>query len=403
MRCGDGLVIGDTPERAIELAVTQAELPLAGEPASLACVFVSGLAPDDAGRALASAAQMIDAPTVIGCSADGVLGAGQAVEGQPAVSVWMAAAPELRLRAFHLEVMRSDTAMTVMGMPEMDDASVGLLLVDPWSFPVDGFVSRSNETLPGLPLVGGVATGLSGAGGTRLMVDGRVVNRGAVGLLISGDASVATVVSQGCRPIGPSMTVTASEGNLLLGLAGVPALDKLREVVGGLEPEDQARAAGGLQLGIAMDEYADEHGQGDFLVRGLVGADDTRRAVAIGDVIEVGRTVRFHVRDAEAASSDLLGSLSQFRSGSNLDVAGALLFSCNNRGEALFGAADHDVLTVRAGLGTRRVGGFFANGEIGPVGGRNHLHAFTASMLVLGTPTDQPARADHPARPDQTD
>jgi small ligand-binding sensory domain FIST len=307
------------------------------------------------------------------------------------VSVWVASAPQLRLRSFHLEVIRTDTAMTVVGMPEVEDASVGLLLVDPWTFPVDGFVTRSNETLPGLPLVGGVATGLSGPGGTRLLVDGRVVTRGAVGLLISGDACVATLVSQGCRPVGPTMTVTAAEGNLLMTLAGRPALAKLREVVASLDEDDRARAASGLQLGIAMDDYLEEHGQGDFLVRGLVGADDARGAVAVGDVVEVGSTVRFHVRDAEAASTDLLASLARFRTTHDIDAAGALLFSCNNRGEVMFGAADHDVLTVRAGLGTRRVGGFFANGEIGPVGGRNHLHAFTASMLVLGTAAEPPA------------
>ncbi len=351
---------------------------------------MSGLEPDAAGRALADAAEVIGANTVIGCSADGVVGAGQAVEGRPAVSVWLAAAPELRLRSFHLEVIRTDTAMTVVGMPEVGDATAGMLVVDPWTFPVDGFVSRSNETLPGLPLVGGAATGLSGPQGTRLLVDGTVFHRGAVGLLLTGPASVQTLVSQGCRPVGPTMTVTAAEGNLLLGLAGRPALLKLREVLAGLDPEDQLRAATGLQLGIAMDEYADERGQGDYLVRGLVGVDDSRSAVAVGDVVEVGRSVRFHVRDAESASADLLGSLARFRAQADLDAAGALLFSCTNRGEGMFGSADHDVLTVRAGLGTRRVGGFFANGEIGPVAGRNHVHAFTASMLVLGSPPEGP-------------
>ncbi|HYN75723.1 MAG TPA: FIST N-terminal domain-containing protein [Candidatus Limnocylindria bacterium] len=389
--CGDGLAIGADPERAVEFAVTEALLPLGGAAPDLACVFVSGLEPDAAGRALADAAEVIGANTVIGCSADGVVGAGQAVEGQPAVSVWLAAAPDLRLRSFHLEVIRTDTAMTVVGMPEVGDATAGMLVVDPWTFPVDGFVSRSNETLPGLPLVGGAATGLSGPEGTRLLVDGTVFRRGAVGLLITGPASVQALVSQGCRPVGPTMTVTAAEGNLLLGLAGRPALLKLREVIAGLDHEDQVRAAAGLQLGIAMDEYADERGPGDYLIRGLVGVDDSRSAVAVGDVVEVGHSVRFHVRDAESASADLLGSLARFRAQADLDAAGALLFSCTNRGEGMFGSADHDVLTVRAGLGTRRVGGFFANGEIGPVAGRNHVHAFTASMLVLGSPPEAPA------------
>ena len=135
-----------------------------------------------------------------------------------------------------------------------------------------------------------------------------------------------------------------------------------------------------------MDEYAEEHGQGDFLVRGLVGADDERGAVAVGDVVEVGRTVRFHVRDADAADADL-ACPQRFRDAEGVDAAGALLFSCNGRGAPCSGTRRHDVLAVREALGTRRVGGFFATGEIGPVGGRNHLHGLSASMLVVGDPS----------------
>jgi small ligand-binding sensory domain FIST len=301
--------------------------------------------------------------------------------------VWTATLPGVRTRSFHLEVLRSDESLSVVGMPPVEDASVGILLADAWTFPVDGFVTRSNAALAGLPLVGGLAAGTTGAGSTRLLLDGRVVDRGAVGVLLEGASMLRTVVSQGCRPVGPVMTVTAAEGNVLLGLAGRPALERLQEVVAGLTPSDQTLAVSGLQIGVAMDEYVEEHGYGDFLVRGVVAADEERGAVAVADIVEVGRTVQFQLRDAGAADADLALTMRRFQDSGEILPAGVLLISCNGRGRALFDDAAHDVLAVRDGLGTRRVAGFFAAGEIGPVGGRNHVHGLSAALLVVGEPT----------------
>ena len=158
-------------------------------------------------------------------------------------------------------------------------------------------------------------------------------DRGAVGLVLGGALAHRAVVSQGCRPVGPTMTVTAAEGNLLLGLAGVPAVTKLEELLAGLPPQDQAMVSGGLHLGVAMDEYADEHGPGDFLVRGVVGVDSERGGLVVGDVLTVGQTVQLQVRDAESADLDLTAMLGEVPAG----AAGALLFSCTGRGAALFG------------------------------------------------------------------
>jgi small ligand-binding sensory domain FIST len=278
--------------------------------------------------------------------------------------------------------------MAVVGLPERgDDDAVVLLLADPWSFPIDGFVERSNDALGGLPFVGGLASGLRGRGSTRLFLDGQALDRGAVGVVLSGPVGARTVVSQGCRPVGPAMTVTASDGNVLLELAGVPARRKLEEILANLEPADQALASRGLQIGIAIDEYAEEHEQGDFLVRGIAGLDEHRHGLVVGDLVPVGRTVRFQLRDATTADADLRESLERFRATSTLDtVEGALVFSCNGRGAALFASADHDVDVVREGLAASAgVAGFFAAGEIGPVGGRNHVHGLTAAILAFGS------------------
>ena len=388
-RFGDGLGLDADLVLAAQSAARQALAALDGRAPDLVCAFVSGGDPDAVGPAGERVADIMAAPAMLGCSAGGVIGRNRGVEGQAAVSVWAAVLPDVSLRTFHLEVMRADEGMAVVGLPERQPGDdVALLLADPYSFPAEGFVSRANAALEGMSFVGGMASGMGGPGSTRLWLDGRTVDRGAVGVLLGGDVRARTVVSQGCRPVGPPMTVTKAAGNVLLELAGTPALQKVEELLAELPPADQALASTGLQLGIALDEYVEEHEHGDFLVRGILGADPDSAGIVVGDLVEVGRTVRLQVRDAESADADLRALLTGYRRDTgNAPVGGALLFSCNGRGAGLFGhtlgGADHDVAVVRQELGTTGVAGFFAGGEIGPVAGRNHLHGFTASLLAF--------------------
>ncbi|HEY8478354.1 MAG TPA: FIST N-terminal domain-containing protein [Spirillospora sp.] len=379
-RFGDGLALGPDLDEAAVSAVEQALAPLSAAP-DLVCVFMTGDDPEAFESAAAAAAHAAGPAVLLGCTASGVIGAGRGVEGASAVSAWAAVLPGARLDPFRLETLKADDRLIVVGMPEgRDDDVVGVLLTDPYTFPVDAFVERSDDALPGLPLVGGLAEGRR-RGEARLFVNGEVYRDGAVGVVIGGAVTAATVVSQGARPIGPDMVVTRAEENVLYELAGVPALEKLEQVVLALPEEEQELAGNGLLIGVAMDEYADEHEHGDFLVRGVVGADTDTGAIAIGDVVDVGRTVRFQVRDAGAADQDLAALLERF---DMTPVEGALLFSCNGRGKAMFDDSDHDVRVLDRALGPAGVGGFFGAGEIGPVAGRNHVHGFTASILAFG-------------------
>ncbi|WP_240506183.1 FIST signal transduction protein [Thermoactinospora rubra] len=382
-RFADGLAVGTDLVIAAESAVRQATSRLSG-PADLICFFVCGEDPDDVTRAGLRAMDMAEGAHVIGCSATGVIGGGRGVELTPSVSAW-AATLDAGLTTFALETLAAEDRFVVVGLPERrPDDRVAILLADPYSFPADAFVERSAEVLGDLPLIGGLANGLRGRGSVRLFADGVVHTEGAIGVMISGAVNVSTVVSQGCRPIGPSMAVTMAEDNLLLELAGQPALARLEDIVSDLDEEDRELVASGLQIGVAMDEYAERHERGDFLIRGVLGIDPEREAVAIGDVVEIGRTVRFQVRDARTADEDLHHLLeSHVRELGRVD--GALLFSCNGRGSAMFGTPDHDAAAVRAALGPVGVAGFFAAGEVGPVGGVNHVHGFTASVLVFSS------------------
>jgi len=119
----------------------------------------------------------------------------------------------------------------------------------------------------------------------------------------------------------------------------------------------------------------------------------TREGIAITDFLKVGQTVQFHVRDEQSADEDLRSLLTHERGvRPDASVRGALLFSCNGRGSRLFSQPDHDVTLVRDAFGPIPVAGFFAMGEIGPIGGQNFLHGYTASVALFEAPAGR-ARA----------
>jgi small ligand-binding sensory domain FIST len=255
------------------------------------------------------------------------------------------------------------------------------VLADPYTFSAGALLSYLNEARPGMPVLGGLASAAA-AGSAALFRDGDVLQGGAVGCSLSG-LTLLPCVSQGATPIGPEMTITAARGNLVEELASRPAIARLRQAIGELEPREQALAAEGLMLGIVIDENQPQYERGDFLVRPILGADPDSGALALGEQVRVGQTVRMHVRDGATADEDLreaLGTRAQALGGEG--AAGALLFTCNGRGSHMFDVPDHDASALEDALGAPAAG-FFCAGEIGPVGGRNFLHGFTATIALF--------------------
>jgi small ligand-binding sensory domain FIST len=277
-------------------------------------------------------------------------------------------------------VQETPDGAALTGWPSLGDrppASL-LLFADPFTFPVDAFLQRVNRDLPGLQIIGGLASSAGSPGGNRLVLDDRVVDEGAVGVFVDGGSiEVRTLVSQGCRPIGRPYVVTRAEQNLIEELGGKPAIERLQELAGAASEEERELLRGGLHVGLVVDEHKAEFGRGDFLVRNLLGADESSGALAVGEQVSVGQTVQFHVRDAGAADEDLREMLT------GVDADAALLFTCNGRGRHLFTVPDHDAGMVENLLGPIPLAGAFCAGEIGPVGGRNFLHGFTASLALF--------------------
>jgi small ligand-binding sensory domain FIST len=379
-RIGAGLsTLEPTGDAATEAAREARGVMADGADVDLAFVFLSSAHLDEA-EAAAEAIRAELAPRhQLGCVAEGVLARRREVEDGPAVAVWAGALPGAEIECFHATADPIEGGIVVRGFPELDDPGLVALLVDPFTFPAGPFLSRLNETHERIPLVGGIAPGGGRPGMQALILEDAVHAEGAVGAVVSGPP-VVTVVSQGCRPIGREAVITRCDGNVVHELAGRPALDRLRNEIAALTPQEQALAARGLLAGLVIDENRPEYDTGDFLMRGLVGADETTGALALGDRVRVGQTLRFFVRDAVSADADLRRAL---RDGPR-HAEGALVFTCNGRGTNMFSETSHDARVVAEALGTQALAGFFCGGEIGPVGGKAFLHGFTATLAVFG-------------------
>ena len=255
-----------------------------------------------------------------------------------------------------------------------------LLLADPFSFDIERCLAAFNRHAPGTRVVGGMASAGQRPGSNALLLNDWVAHEGGVGLALRGALRVDVVVSQGCRPVGPELEVTKADGNLVLELDGESAVERAEKVLRRLPQAEQALLKNGLYVGRPARSGAS--GQGDYLIRNLLGADRSRGALAIADVMAEQEKIRLHVRDAGTAIEDLELMLSPQEFDSR--AAGALLFACNGRGKGLFGTADRDISTLQSALGgSTPIGGMFCAGEIGPVGDRNLLHGHTASIAVV--------------------
>ena len=436
VRIGTGLsTASDSREAAIEAGV-MARGALGGERCDLAIVFASGLHLAVPETLLEAVHEALMPEQLVGCGAGGVIGPHREIEEGTAVSIWAAHLGEGSATAFHAAVEElEEGAGALTGMPELDGAAGAILLADPATFPTDAVLRFLSDSTPMISLLGGLASGRTGAGaltgmpdldgaagailladpatfptdavlrflsdatpmisllgglasgrtgtGAVLFMDENVLDEGAVGVRLDG-VEMLPCVSQGATPIGPELTITAADGNVIEELAGRPALVTLRETIEGLPSSELEMVEGGLLVGIVVDANKPDYVQGDFLVRGLVGADPSSGKVAVAADVHPGQVVRLHARDAVSADRDLREALAvQMTALGGRAPAGALLFACNGRGRDMFSRPHHDADAVAEALLDAPAAGFFAAGEIGPVGGEHFLHSFTATIAVF--------------------
>lgn len=323
---------------------------------------------------------------VAGCTAESVLGDGQEIEGRPGLVLWAACLPETKITTFQAKSCAQPAAgkFEFPGLPKLDarNGATLLALADPYSFPVEHFLEHQQELTPGLPILGGLTSGAIGPGQTLFFTPDGVEEIGLQGIVLEGKSVPRPVVSQGCRPVGKPYVITECERNEIKRLGGRPALEVYMEAVTALDTADQRLFQSGQFVGLAVDPTRSTFERGDLLVHGVMGVNPSTRSFSVSAFVRRGQTIQLQVRDSQTAGADLTKLVHE--SHGSRAAGAALIFTCNGRGRRMFESADHDVSHVLQGCEEPiPTAGFFAAGEIGPIGGRNFLHGFTASVAMF--------------------
>lgn len=373
-------------EAAIARAASAVRAQLEGCPADLVIAFASSHHSAGYGRLPELIHSELGAGLLLGCSAGGVIGGGHEIEQRPGLSLTAAFLPGVTVQPLRLENdalpgpgAEADAWRRLIGTDPGVEPHF-LALPDPFTFDAETLIRGLDLAYPRSTTIGGIASGGREPGANALFLGAQVYRNGMVGAALHGNLAVDAIVAQGCRPIGQPMFVTGAERNIIRALDGRPPLAVLEELHEQLDARDRQLARHSLFLGVVMKEDRQEYHQGDFLIRNLIGIDSRSGALAVGALVDPGAVVQFHLRDAETSAQDLDAMLTRHQGSEPLPSQGALLFSCLGRGQFLYGRADHDTDAFRRRVGDVPLGGFFCNGEIGPVSGTTFLHGYTSAF-----------------------
>ncbi len=423
IRVGAGLSAEPKSMHAVKAVCAACADGLCGQDADLALLFISPHHAEHASAIADAVRTELGVGVLLGVTATGILGGAIELEDSPGISALAMRLPGVALTPFASEqfmpVDDSDDGLdrlgATMGVPDgIGPLRSVFMFADPYTTPMIKLLPAMNRALarghglsqsfPRTPIIGGMASAGRAAGGNIMMLDGRLVRSGAVGVSLRGPIRVDTVVSQGCRPFGPTMVVTKARGNIIFHLGGKPALQAVQEAIESLEDEHKPLLEQGLYVGRAVSEYKDRFGRDDFLIRHVMGADQNSNAIAVSDMIRVGQTIQLHVRDATTADEDLALLLDAQKLYD--PPHGALLVTCNGRGSRLFSRPHHDAAALMKAFdgpvsgeskskggtpidskpSTVPIAGFFAAGEIGPLGNESYLHGQTACAAIFRSP-----------------
>ncbi len=328
-------------------------------------------------------------PLLAGCSSASLIAGDQEIEEKPGLALGLYYLPEAALQPFRFTQAQLEQAgETGYWQRESriapETINGWLVFADPFHLDSEAWLQSWNEAYAPRPVVGGLASGEPSEPSTQVYLNRDVFEDGGVAIAVGGKVRLASVISQGCTPIGETWTITRAERNFIHQIGNRPAYEILAETFNGLSPQEKKKAQGNLFIGLVMNEYLDEFHRGDFLIRNLIGADPKSGTIAVGAFPRTGQTIQFQRRDAATGTEDMTALLKRAQKElAGHTIYGGGLCSCNGRGQRLFGEPHHDARHVQQQFGPIGLAGFFCNGEIGPVGKRNFLHGYTASLALF--------------------
>jgi small ligand-binding sensory domain FIST len=328
-------------------------------------------------------------PLLAGCSSTALVAGAEEIEDNPGLVLALYSLPGANLTGTYFTQSQVEVAEGTHYWPETTGVTASqtngwITFIDPFHLDSESWLRTWNESYAGLPVYGGLASGIFADQTTQVYLNGEVYEEGGVAISVGGDVKLAGVISQGCTPIGDTWTLTRVEQNLIHRIANRPAYEVLSETVEEMAPDEQKKVRGNLFIGLVVNEYLEDFHRGDFLVRNLLGGDPQTGVLAVGALPRAGQTMQFQRRDAEAATEDMNELLAR----THIELGGATVYGgclccCNGRGKHLFGTSGHDAQLVQKQFGGIGLAGFFCNGEIGPVGEKNFLHGYTASLALF--------------------
>lgn len=391
MRFASSITASTKIDQAVEELLTPIDARVTPGMVDLVLLFSTAQFNEKLPQIIDRVGQSFPGAVLVGCTAEGTIGYDRELEQTPSISLLVASLPEVRIRPF-LVTQRDlasindplDWERIVAAAPESRPTFIAF--ADPFRLAIHDFVELISDAFPGAPLVGGVATAAREPLQNRLVLNGEIYREGLVGVTLTGRLDASAVVSQGCRPIGTPFVVTKAERNVIRELGGQSALEQLHQVLTGLAPEDELLAKQALLMGRVIDEYKERFTLGDFLIHNIIGVNRKTGALGIAGLARVGTTVQFHVCDPVSADEDLRAMLAPY---AGTGVRGAALFGCHGRGTHMWPKPGHDVSVLREILGDVPVAGFFCGGEFGPIGARNFVHSFAASIALFREPEGQ--------------
>ena len=329
------------------------------------------------------------APRLVGASAIGLAGTGREDENASGFSLLFLRLPNTAVETRAVD--GGDLRDAEAGMPwprilgiEPDQFAGWVVLGSPPRMESDAWLSQWNSVYPGEPVFGGLASGPEPER-MFLFTESGKTDAALIATRFLGGVRLGGVVSQGCRPIGEPYTITEVDRNILVSIGRRRAFEVLEDVYESLDETEQSRARGNIFAGLAMTEYKDDYRRGDFLVRNILGGDAMAGVIALGAYPRVGQTMQFQLRDRDAADEDLRIQCAGAQSRYGAPFAG-LLFACAGRGARMFETPNHDAGIIEDVFGKIPLSGFFCNGEIGPVGGQNFIHGYTAAAAFFLNP-----------------
>ena len=325
-------------------------------------------------------------PTIIGCSASGLIAGNQEIENEAGCCIALYHLPSTQARAIHLPLdvfEPADRAAKIRAAigPHPEHVNAWTLFASSESIGNEAWLPDWDHATEHRTTIGGFACAASNAHESALYLNGAVHTDGAVALGLEGAVTIEPLISQGCRPVGSPWTITQAEDNVIHQIGNRPILEVLRDTLEGMSQKEQQKARGNIFIGLVLDEYQASFSVGDFLVRNLAAIDPQTGAVAIATPLRVGQNLQFQIRDAHSASNDFEMHLKEKAAElAGRSIYGSCLCDCIGRGTSLYGVPDHDVAIIHDIFPELPIVGLFCNGEFATSQNRTLLHGYAASL-----------------------